>query len=183
MKPKTLKEFIEILRDLPEDVLSQKERMTIVAAMEFKNLKVSDVMTPREKITFVNVRDFLGPLMLDKLYRSGSSMFPVVDETGRQIVGTLSTDKLNSLEVRENDTAEKYLDPRVFYLREDYSLEQAVAAFNRTRCYFFVVVNKIGQLVGTLNYREMIGVILGYYPKDDNFDGDASLGAVIRRKL
>ena len=182
MKPKTLKEFIEILRDLPEDVLSQKERMAIVAAMEFKNLLVSDIMTPREKVVFVNVRDFLGPLTPDKLYRSGSSMFPVVDESGRQVIGTISTDKLNSLEVRENDTAEKYLDPRVFYLREDYSLEQAVAAFIRTRCNFFIVVNKMGQLTGTLNYKEIIGMILGYYPKD-NFDEDASLGAVIRRKI
>ena len=69
MQPKTLTEFIEILRDLPEDILSQKERMMIVAAMEFKNLRVSDVMTPREKVAFVNIRDFLGPLTLDRLYR------------------------------------------------------------------------------------------------------------------
>ena len=101
MQPKTLTEFIEILRDLPEDILSQKERMMIVAAMEFKNLRVSDVMTPREKVAFVNIRDFLGPLTLDRLYRSGTSMFPVVDETGRQVIGTISVDRLNSLEIRE----------------------------------------------------------------------------------
>ncbi|MBQ8992163.1 CBS domain-containing protein [Candidatus Saccharibacteria bacterium] len=182
MQPKTLKEFIEILRDLPDEVLSQKERMMIIAAMEFKNLRVADIMTPREKVVFVNIRDFLGPLTLDRLYRSGTSTFPVVDETGRQVVGTISVDRLNSLEIRENDTAEKYLDPRVCYLREDYSLEQAVAAFIRTHCFFFVVVNKMGQLVGTLNYKEMVGMIMGYYPKDD-FDKDTSLGAVIRREL
>ncbi|MBQ9029244.1 hypothetical protein IJ114_00520 [Candidatus Saccharibacteria bacterium] len=182
MEAKTLKDFIEILRDLPDDVLSQKERLMIIAAMEFKNLKVSDVMTPREKVTFVNIRDFLGPLTLDRLYRSGTSIFPVVDESGRQVVGVLSTDRLNSLEIRDNDTAEKYLDPRVCYLREDYSLEQAVAAFIRTHGYFFVVVNKMGQLTGTLNFKEIVGMIMGYYPKDD-FDQDASLGAVIRRKL
>ncbi|MDO4889484.1 MAG: hypothetical protein Q4A25_02220 [Candidatus Saccharibacteria bacterium] len=182
MKPKTLKEFIEILRDLPEDVLSQRERMTIVTVMEFKNRLVSDVMTPREKVTFVNIRDFLGPLTLDKLYRSGTSMFPVVDESGRQVVGTLNTDRFNSLEIRENDTAEKYLDRRVCYLREDYSLEQAMAAFYRTHCYFFIVVNKMGQLTGTLNYKELIETILGYCPEDD-FNEDSSLGAVIRRKL
>lgn len=182
MKPKTLKEFIEILRDLPENVLTQRERMTIVTVMEFKNRQVSEVMTPREKVTFVNTRDFLGPLMLDKLYKSGTSMFPVVDESGRQVVGTLNTDRLNSLEVRENDTAEKYLDRRVCYLREDYSLEQAMAAFYRTHCYFFIVVNKMGQLVGTLNYKELIETILGYCPEDD-FTEDSSLGAVIRRKF
>ena len=182
MQPKTLKEFIEILRDLPEEVLSQKERMMIVAAMEFKNLRVSDIMAPREKVAFVNIRDFLGPLTLDRLYRSGTSMFPVVDETGRQVIGTISVDRLNSLEIRENDTAEKYMDPRVCYLREDYSLEQATSAFLRTHCFFFIVVNKMGQLTGTLNFKEIVGVILGYYPKDD-FDEDTSLGAVIRRKL
>lgn len=179
---KTLKEFIEIMRDLPDDVLSQKERMMIIAAMEFKNLRVADVMTPREKVVFVNVRDFLGPLTLDRLYKSGTSVFPVVDESGRQVIGTLTTDRLNSLEIRENDTAEKYLEPRVCYLRDDYSLEQAMAAFLRTHFYFFVVVNKQGQLVGTLNYKEILGILMGYYPKDD-FEKDSSLGDVIRRRL
>ena len=182
MKPKTLKEFIEILRDLPEDVLTQHERMMIVSVMEFKNRLVLEVMTPREKVTFVNIRDFLGPLTLDKLYRSGTSMFPVVDESGRQIVGTLNTDRLNSLEIRENDTAEKYLDPKVCYLREDYSLEQAMAAFYRTHCYFFIVVNKMGQLTGTLSYKQLVETVLGYCPEED-FSEDMSLGAVIRRKL
>lgn len=109
-------------------------------------------------------------------------MFPVVDETGRQVVGTLNTDRFNSLEIRENDTAEKYLDKRVCYLREDYSLEQAMAAFYRTHCYFFIVVNKMGQLTGTLNYKQLIETILGRCPEDD-FTEDSSLGAVIRRKF
>ena len=182
MQPKTLKEFIEVLRDLPEEVLSQKERMMIVAAMEFKNLRVSDIMTPREKVAFVNIRDFLGPLTLDRLYRSGTSTFPVVDETGRQVIGTISVDRLNSLEIRENDTAEKYMEPRVCYLREDYSLDQAAAAFVRTHSFFFIVVNQTGQLTGTLNFREFIGVVLGYYP-EDGFERDAELAAVIRRKI
>lgn len=182
MAPKTLTEFVEMLRDTPEEVLSRKERAMIVATMEFKNLRVSDIMTPREKITFVNIRDFLGPLMLDKLYKSGYSQFPVLDETGRQVIGTISTERLNSLEIRENDTAEKYLDPTVYYLRNDYNLEQAVSAFMRTHCYFFIVVNKMGQLVGTLTYKDLMAVVLGYTPKDD-FSEDSSLGAVIRRRV
>lgn len=182
MPPKTLMEFVELLRDTPREILSDKERAMIVASMQFKNLKVSDVMIPREKIMFVKEDDFLGPLMLDKLYHSGMTQFPVLDKTGRQIVGSISTEKLNSLEIRENEQAKNFIEHEVYYLRNDYSLEQAVSAFIRTSCYFFIVVNRLGQVIGVLPYKDLVSVLLGYIPHDD-FKDDNSLGAVIRRNI
>lgn len=175
-----LDDLIGVLKRCPKDVLTGKQRAMIAASMSFSEREVSEIMMPRSEITFVYEHDFLGPLMLDKLYQSGSSHFPVLSSDGHQVVGLIHTDQLNSLEIRETDRASKYLDKKVFYLRADYTLEQAMAAFIRTNCFFFLVIDKNGQIVGLLTYQMLISYLLGYTPKDD-FTDDTSIAAIMKR--
>lgn len=178
--PESLEELVDLLRRTPAKILSGKDRALIASSMGFKDRKVSDIMMPRSEITFVYETDFLGPLMLDRLYKSGFSHFPVLSGDGRQIVGLIHTDSLNSLEIRDTDRAKNYLDKKVYYLRADYSLEQALAAFLRTNCFFFIVINKDGQLAGLLTYQMLTSALLGFVPKD-NFTEDSSISAVMKR--
>lgn len=180
--PTSLEDFIGVMKRTPKEYLSSKQRALIASSMSFAERKVSDVMMPRSEITFVYEHDFLGPLMLDKLYQSGSSHFPVLSSDGRQVIGMIHTDSLNSLEVKNTDRATKYLDKKIYYLREDYTLEQAMSAFLRTNCFFFIVIDQSGQLVGLLSYKMLVGFLLGYIPHDD-FLEDSSISAVMKRNL
>ncbi|MBQ6394078.1 CBS domain-containing protein [Candidatus Saccharibacteria bacterium] len=180
--PKTLEDFLWVIKNTPFDVLSKKDRATIASAISFRDRKVSSIMLPKNKITFVFEHDFLGPLMLDRLYQSGYSHFPVLSSDGHHIVGVLHTDNLNSLEIRDTDRASAYIDKTVYYLREDYTLEQAMAAFLRTNSFFYVVINQTGQVVGLLTYKMLVTHLLGYEPTDD-FDSDSNLAAVMKRNL
>ena len=179
---KDLDDLIGVLRRCPKEVLSGKQRAIIAASMSFGDRQVSEIMMPRTEITFVYEHDFLGPLMLDKLYQSGSSHFPVLSSDRHQIVGLIHTDQLNSLEIKNTDRATKYIDKTVYYLRSDYTLEQAMAAFLRTNCFFFLVVDKNGQIVGLLTYQMLISYLLGYVPRDD-FSEDTSIAAVMKREI
>ena len=177
--PRTEAELLDVLRRTSQTILSPKQRKIIASAMTFADTKVSDVMLERPAITFVKETEFLGPLVLDKLYKSGFSHFPVVDATGK-IVGTLSTEALNSLSIKDADRAFKYTDPKVFYVRADYSLEEAFAAFLRTNSYFFIVIDKKDEVVGLLTVDMLISFLLGKTPRD-SFDKDDSREAVVRR--
>ncbi|MBQ9019761.1 CBS domain-containing protein, partial [Candidatus Saccharibacteria bacterium] len=134
---------------------------------------------PRSDITFVSQDEVLGPLVLDKLYKSGYAHFPVVDAR-RHVIGLLHTEALNSLEIRETDVAKNFLDPNVYYVRADYSLEQVLAAFLRTNCYFFLVIDKTARLVGMLTYEMLTDYLLGGEIVDD-FDRDNDRQAVAQR--
>lgn len=180
--PESLEDFIGVMQRTPQEFLNGKQRAIIAACMSFGDRKVADIMMPRSEVTFVYEHDFLGPLMLDKLYQSGSSHFPVLSSDGHQIIGLIHTDALNSLEVKNTDRATKYLDKKVYYLRSDYTLEQAMAAFLRTNCFFFLVIDRAGQLVGLLTYKMLVAYLLGYTPKDD-FDDDTSIAAVMKREI
>ena len=179
---KDVNDLIGVLKRAPKEVLSGKQRALIASSMSFSEREVSEIMMPRSEITFAYEHDFLGPLMLDKLYQSGSSHFPVLSSDGHQVIGLIHTDQLNSLEIKNTDRATKYLDKTVYYLRADYSLEQAMAAFLRTNCFFFLVIDKNGQIVGLLTYQMLIDYLLGHVPYDD-FEEDTSISAVMKREL
>lgn len=180
--PTSTEDLIGVISRTPKEFLTGKQRAMIAACMSFGERTVSEIMTPRSEITFVFEHDFLGPLMLDKLYQSGLSHFPVLSSDGHQIIGLIHTDHLNSLEIKNTDRAINYLDKKVYYLRSDYTLEQAMAAFLRTNCFFFLVIDKNGQLVGLLTYETLVACILGYVPHDD-FSDDTSIAAVMKRDL
>lgn len=179
--PSSLQELISLLSRTPKTILSSNEREIIATAISFRTQSVSSLMLPYQDITFVHSDDLLGPLMLDRLYRSGFTHFPVLDQNAK-IIGTLPTAALNSLKIKDTDRAAKYLDKKVYYLRSDYSLEQAMAAFLRTNCHFFLVLNPSGQTVGLLTYQMLVSHLLGATPEDD-FDDDQNRSAVLARKL
>ena len=75
--PETLEDFVEVIKRTPRKILSEKDRERIAAVMSFDDRKVSDLMVKKDEMVFVNEKDFLGPLMLDKLYKSGFTNFPI----------------------------------------------------------------------------------------------------------
>lgn len=178
--PRTTPEFLHLMRRVPRSVLSQRERHVIATVMTFPNIKVSELMLPQSAITYVNAKEVLGPLTLDRLYRSGYQHFPVLDDRGH-IIGLIHTTALNSLEIKQTSRADEILDPKVYYLREDYTLNQALAAFLRTNCYFFLVIDRFERIVGMLTYQMIVDYLLGETPSD-NFDRDNDRLAVAKRK-
>lgn len=178
--PTTQKEFLELMKSMPKNVLTAHERAVIATVMTFPMRTVQEIMLPKTEITYVDEDEVLGPLTLDRLYRSGFAHFPVINRH-KEIIGVIHTEALNSLEVREASKASDILDPKVCYLRDDYTLNQALAAFYRTNCYFFLVVDPFERIVGLLTYQMLADFLLGEAPRDD-FDRDNDRVAVARRK-
>ena len=177
--PETEEDLVWVLKKLPENVLKKADREKIMMAMTFSNKKVRDIMLPRAEITFVHVNDFMGPLTLDKLYQSGFSHFPVLGVKG-EIAGIIHTSSLNSLEIKDTDRAASFLDKNVYYMRDNYTLTEALAAFLRTNSYFFMVVNTDAQVVGLLTLKMLIKKLLGEVP-EDNFSDDDKVMSVAKR--
>ena len=150
--PKDLKEFIDLLRRTPKDILSAKDRARISAIMNFDNREVKDLMVSKDKMIFVKKKEVLGPLTLDKLYKSGFTNFPVI--------GVIHTEALNALEIKKTDLAEKYLDPTVHYLHVSDSLKFAVEEIERTNSYYFLVLDDSNSLAGFFTIQQLLDYLL-----------------------
>lgn len=158
--PRTLTDFIDVLKRTPKSVLSNDDRNRIAAIMSFDDRTVSDLMATKESIIFVKRNEILGPLTLDKLYKSGYTSFPVIDHT-KKVIGILHTEALNALEIKETDRAEKYLDPRVNYLHTTDSLQFVVEEIERTNSYYFLVLDKQESLTGFFTIQMLLDYLLG----------------------
>lgn len=157
--PKSLEEFIEVLQRTPKTILNSRDRDRIAAIMSFEDRKVSDVMIAKDKIVFVNAKDILGPLTLDKLYKSGFTNFPVVDNKDK-VKGILHTEALNALEIKKTDRAEKHMSKDVNYLHIDDSLNFVIEEIERTNSYYFLVLDKEETLAGFFTIQMLLDYLL-----------------------
>ncbi len=163
------------------DVIGENERTLLVSALAFPEKTVDSVMTPRTVIDFIKQGEFLGPLVLDELHALGHSRLPVIAEDLDHVVGVLHLRDLLSLDVRRSVTAEKAMEKKVYYIREDDTLEHALAAFIRTRHHLFIVINKNRETVGLLTLEDVMETMIGRKIVDED-DIHADLRAVAERE-
>ncbi len=157
--PTTLTDFIGVLRRTPRDILSSRDRDRIAAIMSFDSRIVADLMVPKSKMIFVGEKEVLGPLVLDKLYKSGFTNFPVVD-TKDEVLGIIHTEALNALEIKHTDRATKYLDHTVNYLHATDTLQFAVEEIERTNSYYFLVLDSSESLAGFFTTQMLLDYLL-----------------------
>lgn len=157
--PRTLADFIDVLKRTPRSILNNKDRDRIAAIMSFDDRTIASLMIPKNKMVFVNNKEILGPLVLDKLYKSGFTNFPVIDEKGK-VKGVIHTEALNALEIKKTDRADKYLDKSVRYLHLNDSLKFAVEEIERTNCYYFLVLNNSEEMVGCFTIQILLDYLL-----------------------
>ncbi|HMH70622.1 MAG TPA: CBS domain-containing protein [Candidatus Saccharimonadales bacterium] len=161
-------------------LLSNDEKKLISHGLQFETMKVSEIMTPRGTIDSINKKELLGPLTLDDLHKTGHSRFPVIDGDVDHVIGTLHIQTLFTLDSRRSTTAEKAMEPRVFYIRQDQNLQHALAAFVRTHHHLFIVINEFRETVGVVSLEDVIEALLGRKIVDE-FDTHEDLRAVAAR--
>lgn len=158
--PTSVQDFIGVIKRTPLSVISKKDRARIAAVMSFDERIIADLMVPKSKMVFVGSKDLLGPLMLDRLYKSGFTNFPVVDSHDH-VKGIIHTEALNALEIKKTDRAEKYMDKTVSYLHTTDSLEFAVEEIERTNSYYFLVLDPSDDLAGFFTAKILLDYLLG----------------------
>jgi len=161
-------------------ILTMDEKKMIVHSLSFSDQLVSTVMTPRSVIDGIKKSEFLGPLTLDELHKTGHSRLPVFDGDIDHVIGMLHLQSLLALDIKRSVTAEKAMEPRVFYIREDQTLQHALAAFLRTHHHLFIVVNEFRETVGLLTLEDVIEALLGRKIIDE-FDAHDDLRTVALR--
>ena len=157
--PKSLEEFIEVIGRTPREILSSKDRDRIAAIMSFDDRTVEELMIPKSKMVFVDAKDILGPLTLDKLYKSGFTNFPVLDSRGK-VKGVIHTEALNALEIKKTDRAEKYMDKHVNYLHLNDSLQFVIEEIERTNSYYYLVLDENDTLAGFFTIQMLLDYLL-----------------------
>jgi len=162
-------------------ILTGDEKKLIVNGLHFADKTVESIMTPRGVVATIAATEVLGPLVLDDLHKTGYSRFPVIDGDIDHVVGMLHVRELLTLGNKQSQTAREAMEKKVYYIREDQTLDHALAAFLKTRHHLFVVVNGYRETAGIVTLEDVIEALLGRKIVDE-FDLHDDLRAVAARE-
>lgn len=171
---------LEHLIDESDTILSTDEKRLVIHSLAFSDKLVSRVMTPVDRIDSIKKSEFLGPLTLDDLHKTGHTSLPVIAGDINHIVGILYLQNLLALDIKRSVTAEKAMDSHVSYIRADQTLPDALAALLRTHHHVFIVINESHQTVGLITIDDVLEALIGRKIVDD-FNDHESIRAVAGR--
>lgn len=166
----------EIDRD--RDVLDKDEKLLIRQALLYQDMLVRDIMIPRSVVVTVEADETVGPLLLDRLHKSGHSRFPVVEGDLDHIQGVLYMHDLVPLDPKSKKVS-NVMNPKVFYVHQEKSLDHVLQAFLRTKHHLFMVVNEFEEVMGVVSIEDVLETIIGRKIVDE-FDQYEDLRAVAK---
>ena len=171
---------LQHLLDNSHGVLTADEKSLIISSLEFDDKLAKDVMVQKDKIVYIKKNEFLGPLALSELYNLGHDRLPVIDKDINQVVGILHIKTLLALDTKKSATAEKVMDPKVYYVNQDQTLRQAVALFLTTHHHMGIVINEKLETVGIITLDDVLSALFGKKLSYE-FDDHDNIHAVARR--
>ena len=152
----------ELLAAIREDkmVLNPDEKILVAQSLAYEHTMIKEVMTPRSVVVTVKQNETVGPILLDRLHKSGQSRFPVIEKDFDHVVGMLYMHDLVPLQPKIKKVADA-MAKQVFYVHQDKTLEHALQAFLKTKHHLFIVVNDFEETTGVLSIEDVLETILG----------------------
>lgn len=177
-------DLLELLRAQNHQVdnrISEQELKIAAGALTFGDKKVANVMTPRRLMRFVSEDEVLGPTLMDELYNTGFSRFPVVKgptkSASPSIIGTLYLKDVVEIGQEDKGKVANHMKKDVSFINEDCTLRQALDAFLKSKHHMLIVVNNFEEIAGLLTLEDVLEQIVGE-PIVDEFDKYDDLRAV-----
>lgn len=170
----------ELLTQVEADhrVLDKDEKLLIRQALEYQDRSVKDIMTPRSVVVTVAEEDTIGPILLDRLHKSGHSRFPVTQGDLDHTVGILYLHSLVPLDPRIKKVSD-IMSERVRYVHQDKPLDHILEAFLRTKCHLYMAVNEFEEVTGVVSIEDVLESLIGRKIVDE-FDQYEDLRAVAK---
>lgn len=172
-----LADLLEQQRNLPDNRIPSSEIDLLQHALWFGDKLVNNAYVPLRAVQTVVESEPIGPKLMDELYKSGYSRFPVMNDD-QQIVGTLYLKDLVQKQLKGHVRDVMHRD--VFYVHEDFTLHQALQAFLKTKHHLFIVVNSFEEFVGIITIEDILEQVIGK-PIIDEFDKYEDMREVARQ--
>ncbi len=156
-KGMTEEELISIIEEAEEEGDFNKEESTLIkSAIEFNDLEVGDIFTPRVDITAVPTdatRDEISALFSD----SGYSRLPVYNEDLDDIVGILYYKDFFTTDFK---TADEIIKP-VTYVAKTKKISDLLKELQNKQMHLAVVIDEFGSTAGIVTLEDIIEEIVG----------------------
>lgn len=145
-----------------EEQLFKPEEMKIFdRAFIFDQIKVEQVLTPKEKIVSFNINQLTNKVLNSLIMSSKFSRFPIYDEDKDNIIGILSVNTYFK-EYNEDphlDIRSILLEPLFF--NKDAKVKEIFEKLNEEKVHIGLVRDEQGKLVGMVTMEDILEELIG----------------------
>lgn len=147
-------------------VFNADEQKIIENAFELDDLKVCEIMTPRTKISWLDIKDET-PAHLAQIADKRYSCFVVADDDLDHVLGVIYTKSflLQGLKNVTYDLQRELKQP--LYVPENMRTQNLLNMFKKERIKVALVVDEFGSLAGMVTLRDVVEHLLGDVPSFD----------------
>ncbi|HVI69034.1 MAG TPA: CBS domain-containing protein, partial [Magnetospirillaceae bacterium] len=141
-------------------LLAPTDKARLLGAFDFGTLTVADAMVPAGDIATVDIKETVGPVLLDRLHKANHRIFVVIKKDIDHIKGLLYMHDLTPLDPELKDVKEA-LRPTVHYLPVNASLQDVLAASLMTGRQLFIAVDSGGATKGLITLADALRFLCG----------------------
>ena len=148
-----------------DGIFNKEESKIIRSAFELDDLHVSEIMTPRTKISWLDINDDTDT-HLAQIFDKGYSCFIVADEDLDKVKGILYTKRFLLQGLEADYSLENSLKQPLF-VPKTMSVQNLLKKFREEHIKIALVVNEFGSLAGMVTLRDVVEHLLGDVPSYD----------------
>jgi CBS domain containing-hemolysin-like protein len=153
----TEEELISIIEEAEEEGDIDKEESTLIkSAIEFKELEVSDIFTPRIDITAIS-KDASKEEIKTLFTESGYSRLPIYENDLDNVIGILYYKDFYTVDFKEIDEIMK----PVIYVAKSQKVNDLLKELQDKQLHLAVVMDEFGSTAGIVTLEDILEEIVG----------------------
>ncbi len=158
---KELKLLLEEHNNSQHSKLDADELRILKGGLEYSDMVVKDVMTPRVNTFFLKKSAVLNKRTLKLVQSKGHSRIPVFDKTRDVVVGILYSKDLIPIDPDDNELVGNVMRKKVHTISENDPLDSVLNRFKKEKVHIFEVVDDFGGMSGIITLEDVLEEIVG----------------------
>ncbi len=154
-----LKAIIDEIED--EGVLEQQESNLVRSALEFDEITVDEIITPRVRITAVDV-NAPASAVREKFLQEEYSRMPVYEKTLDNIIGIITEkDFFREYEKKRDDLFIREIMQETIYIPHMLKISEVLRTMQKQKCHMSVVLDQHGGTLGIVTMEDILEELVG----------------------
>jgi putative hemolysin len=160
--PSVTEEEIKVMIDLSEEegVIDNKEKVLVHRSLDFNEILVSEVLTPRIDMIAVEVNKSVEEIR-DVFLEERYSRIPVFEDHIDNIIGILSERDLLSQLVQNKDVNIRALLRKPTFVVESLKISTLLPELQKNKVHMAIVVDEFGGTSGLVTLEDILEQIVG----------------------
>lgn len=158
----TEEELMAIIDEIEDEgVLEQQESNLVRSALEFDEITVDEIITPRVRITAVEVNDSADEVRA-KFFKDEYSRMPVYEKTLDNIIGVINEkDFIRAYEEKGNEIIVRDLIQETVYFPCMLKISEVLRTMQKKKCHMSVVLDQHGGTLGIVTMEDLLEELVG----------------------